>query len=392
MGFGTDIMSKLQELTGSIGSDGSILPGKESTVNYLVGFIKAQGDVDISVVDVENPETGDIEKKIKMAEYVNPDTGEIVPETIYNSYTEVYDGITAAGEFKTSSEYFGDGDIYVGCLSTTGGEKLARALTFASGANLKYTPPSTSAPNVHVLTSQCFSIYITESSGNAPATIRLACPSVKTDGDEVPISPFNEVYATAQGLKYINYYIRKGSSGDCYLKGEYSSVPYDTSSTTPEEDFANITMNVFISYNPVTGVLSMENNGGGFALVAMEDKVDRPEIIVGGVSVDWQQGYSENQDYAFVLWRYNGSPFLIGYPYTNSKWNADYASQCWNRILTNSEEQIVALAPIFNPGSRQTASKYSFWSMIISQEGSYLLSVGNGGTYFYDHGFALRND
>lgn len=385
MGFGTDIMSKLQELTGSIGSDGSILPGKESTVNYLVSFIKAQGDVDISVVDVENPETGEIEKKIKMAEYVNPDTGEIVPETVYNSYTEVYDGITAAGEFKTSSEYFGDGDVYIGVLSTAGsGEKLARALTFASGANLRYIPPDAGSPLTHVLSSRFFSIYITESSdGVTPVTIKLTCPTVKVSGTEYedPISAFDEAYQIAQNLPFIKYYIRRGSSGDCYLKGFYAN-----DDTAPSEsDFADVTMNAFNDYNPITGDLSMSGTGGGFALVAMEDKVSSD-------STDWSVSYSENQNYAFVLWRINGTPFHIGYAGEVSKWNIDYASQCWRRIITNSDEQITALAPIFNQGSGQAASKYSFWSMIIPQDGAYLLSVGNGGTYFYDHGFALRND
>ena len=381
MSFGSRTESLLQELKGYISSDGSILDNWKEKATELVPELKELTGVDISIIDVENPETHEIEQKIQAASYTNLDTGEIVPAAIYNSPNELYDGVTAAGEFKTQTEYFNDTDIYVGCLShlAGSGEKLARALTFASGANLKYSHTvHTDGSNVYYLRCPNFYIEIKEAKDeSSQVSIKLV---VTTQiGEPDAISPFND----ALGSKFIQYYIRRGSSGDCYLKGVYTDDPIAPDISTAETAFADVTMNVFTGYS--SGTVQKSGAYGGFALVAMDDKVS-------GGSDEASYSASENRNYAFVLWRNNGTPFHIGYTYTVSKFNEDYASMSWNRIITNSDDQVVALAPIFNPGSGQAASADSMWSMIISKEGTYALSVGNGGTYFYDHGFALRSD
>lgn len=383
MPFGSRPESLLQELKGYVSSDGSILDNWKDKATELVPELKELTDVDISIIDVENPETHEIEQKIQAASYTNLDTGEVVPAAIYNSPNELYDGVTAAGEFKTQTEYFNDTDIYVGCLShlAGSGEKLARALTFASGANLKYS--HTDGTNVYRLSCSNFYILITEAADAASqVSIRLYV-APRTGGAE-SISPFNDEYAfDTLGLKFIKYYIRRGSSGDCYLKGVYTDDPTAPDISTAETAFADVTMNVFTGYS--SGTVQKSGAYGGFALVAMDDKVS-------GGSDEASYSASENRNYAFILWRVNGTPFHIGYMDPISKFNEGYASYSWNRIITNSDDQVVALAPIFNPGSGQAASADSMWSMIISKEGTYALSVGNGGTYFYDHGFALRSD
>ncbi len=379
MGFGTMVQDLLGSLSGYLDSNGVVIPGREDMVNEVVKQIKGETNIDISVVSVENPETHEMESKIQVAEYTDPE-GVVVPTTVYNSPNEMYEGVTAAGEGSTLNDYFGSSDIYIGVLSTTGGAKLAKALTLASGEKLNYAEVN---GTYRAIGSQ-FIIEIIESTNNSPPVIKCWIQSAIP---EKWIYVFDLSYAQSENCNAIKYIIRKGTS-DCYLKGFYAG---NTDEPT-EEDFADVEMNGFNRVTTSEGVTTIQMRGdahrgqSGFAIVGIESKVDLSGAlsVVPGVS-----RYSSSIDsYAVVLWRDNGTPiFVTG---GMDDWTESYAAQEWNRVITDAEDQVVALAPIFGPSSKFFGSKNSFWAMIVAQEGAYELSLGTLGNYYYDHGFALR--
>lgn len=377
MAFGTMMQDLLGSLSGYLDGNGVIIPGREDMVNEVIKQIRGEG-IDVSVVSVENPETHEMESKIQMAEYTNPE-GEVIPATVYDSPSAMYDGVTAAGEGSTLNDYFGTSDIYIGVLSTGGGEKLAKALTLACGAGLTYSKSEGS----HWVNGSHFSIEIIEAAdANSPPAIK---GWLKPSADPKWVYIFDYDYAVANGCVAIKYIIRKGAQ-DCYLKGFYSRN--DTEPT--EADFSDISMNAFTGF--ISGVIHMRSDGhrgeSGFSIVGVENKVDMSDVL--SVTTGMSSWSISLDSYALVLWKDGGTPFFVAMAGFTDDWTEPYASTEWSRVVTGADDQVVSLAPIFNPGSYYYGSKNSFWAMIIAEEGEYELSLGTGGSYYYDHGFALR--
>lgn len=384
--FGGMVDGALSRLQGYVeAGTGKLLPGKEELANTAINEIKYVLGIDISLETIEDPE--DPSQSYQAIK---------VGDEICTSSDMIYTDVTALGEGSTIDAFYtGESNLCVGVLSTTGGEYLAKAFTFSSGsygygANLQYRADPDDEHVFHV-TCPNFKIEIEEATENNPARVMLYVTSGLYD---LPVEPFNSEYYSQSGAPYLRYYLFKGDSGDCYFKGYYSNNATEIDPENAYEEFKDITMNIFSFDND--GVLQKETNvnGGGFAIVGMEQKVNVPDNQIDDDRVMPESDYKSPSygpsDYAFVLWGLDGAPLIACLTPKTKELSKRYSCDAYRRIMTNAVDQIVSLAPIFCPGTEYLASVNSFWSLVISKDGMYDLAVDDSSKYRYDHGFALR--
>lgn len=383
--FGGMVDGALSRLQGYVeAGTGKLLPDKEDLANTAINEIKSVLNIDISLETIEDPEhPSQSYQAIK------------VGDEICTSSDMIYTDVTALGEGSTIDAFYaGESDLCVGVLSTTGGEYLAKAFTFSSGsygygANLQYRADPIDEHVFHV-TCPNFKIKIEEATENNPARVTL---SVTSDLYDLPVEPFNSEHYS-QNAPYLRYYIFKGDSGDCYFKGYYSNNAAEIDPENAYEEFKDVTMNIFSFDNNSVLQKSTNINGGGFAIVGMEQKVSISDDQIDNDRImpdyEYKSTSSGPSDYAFVLWALDGAPLIACLTPKTKEYSKRYSCDAYRRIMTNAVDQIVSLAPIFCPGTEYLASANSFWSLVISKDGMYDLTVEDSSKYRYDHGFALK--
>lgn len=380
--FGGMVDTAITKLKGCVDSYGRIIDGRESDITESIGTITGSLGIDMTTTTVTDPELG---------EYQAVQVGEHICTSPDDIYDEVYE---AGGDMTVDNFFTGSSNLCAGILSTTGGEYLAKAFTFAApNANLRFEKNSEDLHAYDVIGPD-FKIKIEEAiTGTRPARIYIY--SEYAPYEYYTMEPFNSQYCyhLSTPLCFIRYYLYKGGSGDCYLKGYYSNdtTPFDQEHPEQaEEEFENVSMNILKGYVSANGSYVLEKdskNYGGFSIVGVEPKMTKEKSEDEDYSFTFKTSSASN--YATVVWKTDGSPLHVSLNSATRKWGKENANENCRRLITNSSNQILALAPLFTPGSHEFGSINSYWSMVIFKDGTYDLSVTDGLNYRYDHGFVL---
>lgn len=377
--IGSYILPYIQKLPGFIDSQGIIIPEQAQNATDTIEFLKSYyPDLDIST---------------------NTDNKIVVEGTICNSPTELSDKLTSEAEKRAENEYFKDNDVYVGIITTGGVNDFSRALTFACGAKASVT--ELTGDSYAIVKCSSFQVKVVASDGTMPAKILVY---YKYGGVNNWISVFDDEKALERSsgiykYLYLKYMICKGSSGDCYVKGYYTYDATPPSQENFEEEFANCSMGLFeYFWNSTTqkyelGKRNMsaseELQYGGFALIGMTNMIDESKEL-GAYS--FSSSYDKKADvYAYVLWKKDGAPLIVHSDEIGRGVEVEISGNNWSRIVTNANEQLVSMAPIFAPSSKNYVSAFSYWAMISSKDGVYELNAGGfGQNYRFDHGFVMN--
>lgn len=372
--IGSYILPYIQKLPGFIDSQGIIIPEQAQNATDTIEFLKSYyPDLDISA---------------------NADNKIVVEGTICNSPSELSDKLTSEAEKRAENEYFKDNDVYVGIITTGGVNDFSRALTFACSAKASVT--ELTGDSYAVVKCSSFQVKVVASDGTMPAKILVY---YKYGGVNNWISVFDDESAasvSSGNVLYLKYMICKGSSGDCYVKGYYSSDATHPDKDNFEEEFADCNMGLFdYSWDSSTEkwVLSKTHyanlNHGGFSLIGMTNMIDESKEL-GAYS--FGSSYDKKADvYAYVLWKKDGAPLIVHSDEIGRGIEIEVSGNNWSRIVTNANEQLVSMAPIFAPSSKNYVSAFSYWAMISSKDGVYELNAGGfGQNYRFDHGFVMN--
>lgn len=365
--IGSYILPYIQKLPGLVDSEGVIIPEQateaQSTIEMLQSYYP---DLDISV---------DTNNRI------------VVANETCETPAQLQTKLLEEGEKRAENEFFNNNGIYAGIITTTGVEEFARALTFACGAKAVAAPFGTSSYSV---TSEWFDIRVTPSIEGTPVSVKV------NFGSTIMYDVFNYDTAISQNAPYLKYMICKGSKGDCYVKGYYTSDSTVPDPDNVEEEFKDCEMGAFDYIIPQQGadpVLTMNAGArldlGGFALVGMASMIDEKKVL--GTSTWSSSAYYEAAErYSIVLWKKGGVPLVVHSNGLGRFLEEKFSGNPWKRVITNASSQIVSRAPIFTPGSRYYASIFSYWAMLSSKDGVYEFSTGDyGQSYRFDHGFVI---
>lgn len=357
MGLGSRASTWFSELKGVLNSDGTVIEGMESVAQEKISSLNTYLNIPISF----------------------DDDGHIAVDGVsYDSKAEFDAAYSEKAEKSTVTEYFDNRNYYCGCIDDTVSalETFVKAFVAAPhGASPKFQAESADAYAIQA--GMCL-LRVERSIDGAPASLIIMSGEGAGAYEYLPVPVDN----ASDGL-YINYFIRKGSTGDCYLKCFRSNTPQIPALDDAEEFYKDIHMNTYtITQNDLSQpavIAHNSTNNGGFALVEMENQVGEGEAL-----------------FMPVIFTEYGTPLLVGikteletaHLANDIPQNSDPA---FYRHITNDPEFICIPAPIYSPLSGGYASKYSFWGMVSPKDGYYelTLTARAGSNYIYDHGFIL---
>lgn len=367
MAIGTLLSSKFQELKAYLGSDGKVIEGNEDKANKLAEEIETLSGIPVKIGGLGYVQIGSEE---------------------YTDVTAFSDAFTERAEKNTNSAYFPDGkQIYAGVLTSTDEsvQNMVRAIAAASGNGIALLGRYNSADRIGTLNDQehGFSILITPSDGQTHAQVYVAGPDQMDLYSGLTLPLFNEMIPETSGKLNIMYFIFKGKSGDCYLKGFYTDSTTPPDEENAEDFFSECHMNCYDITREIysdgtyedTFILS-DDPYGGFAIISMVEKIE-------------QKSFRHD----LVLFSRKRTPLMCIHGEIDI--DLDLCVTEFNQVITNNYDSASAPAPIYTPTTETYASEMSYWGIIVPKDGYYYIDFDlsyYGAKYVYDHGFVMRTN
>lgn len=359
MGLGTITKNAFSELKGVLNSDGTIIEGMESVAQEKASWLTSYLNIPVSF----------------------DDQGHVTMDGVsFDSKEEFDTAYTEKAEKSTVTEYFDDHKYYCGCIDNTVSSLETFVKAFVAAPHAASPKFQAESQDAYIIQAGTCVLRVERSIDGAPASLQLLKPDgvVATEFLSVPVDD------ASMGL-YINYFIQKGTTGDCYLKCFRSNTAQIPAIEDAEEFYKDIHMNVYtITQNDLSQpavIAHNSTNNGGFALVEMENQVNEGESLIMP-----------------VIFTEFGSPLLVG---VESELETAHlandipqnSNPAFYRHITNDPNFICIPAPIYSPLSGGYASSKSFWGMVSPKNGYYELTMSTrlGATYIYDHGFILSS-
>lgn len=298
----------------------------------------------------------------------------------------------------SSSQYFKEGDVQYGVLSSTGGEKLQDILQSATTATFQ---SATAGTHQYSLRSASCRLVIQEydASGETPIYPNILVYVGGEAGYYIPIFQPKDHLSSWTALKYE---VAKSETGDFIFKAYTAN-----DDTEPDPETASELFDQFSILSFTVEKEASEEEGK----VHYSGHWDRPTgtdelyYTSGFLFAEFSQRYNTshyteteeatpvNGDgyWGCVFFNKNGAPLYVTAPncsyFTEKYASSDDLSPSWSDSAGDS----VCLAPIFTPSSGVYASEHAGWLIMAKWENSvYTITGLSASSYRCDHGICME--
>lgn len=339
-------------LKGCFNSDGSVMEGMHDLAASKIEDMKSLTGIDISMSE---------EGQIQMN------------GADYTSLSQFDTDFTEAAAKTTIGNFFDDRQYYSGVINDTYDSLKTFCLAVGAATGCELYPKGTQSEDEFYAGGDRLLIRAQRATANSRAQVTVGVP---TESMVAIFAQYVDIFKD-EGGSNIRYFIFKGRSGDCYVKGERTAestaVPIDEA----EEHFADVSFASFVGTDVGSGVwsISCEHPTSGFAIVQMENKL--PE---DPKNVDTR--------YDILLLEEHGCPLTI--VTERGLTEKDAVAPTFNITWTGGGTDYIQAAPIYTPDSEPYASNTSRYALVTSQSGYQFVSLGLGLQYVYDSGFLME--